>query len=157
MPTDEGEALWLNGALALIKASSEQTDGRLAAVEFRTPKGFGAPLHVHRNDDEFFLVLWGEVRFKLGEEVVEGTPGTLIYGPRGVAHSFMVDSDEARLLLIFGPAGTERLFREVGQPAASLTLPGPEQNVPLPDPEVLVEIADRHGQDIVGPPLPPRA
>jgi quercetin dioxygenase-like cupin family protein len=153
--TDEGEALWLNGALVLIKASEEQTGGGLAAVEFRTLKGFAAPLHVHRNDDELFLVLWGEVRFQLGDEVVEGTPDTLVFGPRGVAHSFAVDSDEARLLLLFGPAGTEKLFREVGRPALSLELPTAEQDAPLPDPGVLIEIASRHGQDIVGPPLPP--
>lgn len=115
-----------------VKASSERTGGRLAAVEFRTPKDFAAPLHVHRNDDEFLLVLWGEVRFQLGEEVVEGTPGTLV----------------------FGPAGTEGLFRQIGHPALSLDLPGDDENVPLPDPAVLMD-ASRHGQDIVCPPLTP--
>lgn len=128
----------------------------MAAVECRTPKDFAAPLHVHRSDDEFFLALWGEVRFQLGEEVVEGTPGTLVFGPRGVPHSFAIDSDEARLLLVFGPAGTEKLFREVGRPAHSLDLPTDDENVPLPDPAVLMEIASRHGQDIVGPPLTPK-
>src|SRR5687768_13190478 len=117
MQPDDGEALWFNGALVLVKASADQTEGRLAAVEFLAPKGFAAPLHVHRADDEFFIVLAGEVRFQLGEEVTEGGPGSLVYGPRGVGHSFHVDSPEARLLLIYGPAGTERVFREAGKPA----------------------------------------
>lgn len=58
----EGEALWFNGALGLVKASGLQTDGRFAAVEFLAPKGFLSPLHIHRAEDEFFLVLSGEVR-----------------------------------------------------------------------------------------------
>jgi hypothetical protein len=33
----EGEALWFNGALGLVKASAVQTDGRFAAVEFLAP------------------------------------------------------------------------------------------------------------------------
>ena len=151
---DDGEALWFNGALVVVKASAAQTEGRLAAVEFVAPKGFASPLHVHRGDDEFFVVLAGDVRFQLGEAVTEGGPGSLVYGPRGVAHSFYVDSPEARLLLIFGPAGTERLFREGGKPARSNGLPPADEK--FIDRQVLMEIANRYGQDFVGPPLPPK-
>jgi len=63
---DEGEALWFNGALLLVKASADQTGGRFAAVEFVATKGFASPQHIHQNDDEFFLVLSGQVRFQLG-------------------------------------------------------------------------------------------
>jgi quercetin dioxygenase-like cupin family protein len=85
---DEGEALWFQGARLLVKATADQTEGRFAAVEFLAPKGVAAPLHVHRDDDEFFLVIAGEVRFQLGEDVIEGVPGSLVYGPRKVRHSF---------------------------------------------------------------------
>ena len=40
---DEGEALWFNGALLLVKASADQTGGRFAAVEFVATKGFASP------------------------------------------------------------------------------------------------------------------
>ncbi len=153
--TDEGEALWFNGGLGLLKASAQQTEGRLAAIEFRVPQGFASPLHVHRGDDELFIVLSGDIRFQLGESVFEGATGSFVYGPRNVAHSFHVDSAEARILLVFGPAGTEGLFREGGKPAPSLTLPPVgEQFV---DREVLTRIANAHGQDFVGPPLEPKA
>jgi quercetin dioxygenase-like cupin family protein len=101
---DDGEALWFNGALGLLRATAEQTNGRYAAFELRPTKGFAAPLHVHNNEDEFFLVLSGTVRLQHGDDVVEGVPGSFVYTPRGVGHSFHVDSDEARLLLFFGPA-----------------------------------------------------
>jgi len=154
---DEGEALWMNRARVVIKAPSERTGGRMAAVEFTAPKGFGSPQHIHRADDEIFVVISGDVRFKLGDSVVERTAGSMVFGPRGIGHAFMVDSEQARLLLVFGPAGTERLFREVGKPARGPGLPPPEAIEPMPDPQVMVEIAGRHGQDIIGPPLPSEA
>lgn len=151
---DDGEALWFNGALGLLRATSDQTNGRYAAFELRPTKGFAAPLHAHQNEDEFFLVLSGRVRLQHGDDVVEGVPGSFVYTPRGVGHSFHVDSDEARLLLFFGPAGVEGFFREVATPARSLSLPPAGE--PVLDRETIVEIMKRHGQTILGPPLPPK-
>lgn len=152
---DDGEALWFNGALGLLRATSEQTDGRYAAFELRPPRGFAAPLHAHADEDEFFLVLEGQVRLQHGDEVIDGIPGTMAYSPRGTSHSFHVDSDTARLLLLFGPAGVEGFFRDVGTPARALTLPPADEPVHTRD--ELVEIMARHGQTLMGPPLPPRA
>lgn len=151
---DDGEALWFNGALGLLRVTAEQTSGRFAAFELRLPKGFAAPLHAHESEDEFFLVLSGEIRLQHDGKVVEGVPGTLAYTPRGVGHSFHADSDDARILLFFGPAGVEEFFREVATPARALTLPPPGE--PVPDRETLVKIMSRHGQTVLGPPLPPK-
>jgi quercetin dioxygenase-like cupin family protein len=151
---DEGEALWFNGALVLVKATAQQTEGRFTVVEFVAPKGVAAPLHVHREEDEFFVVLDGQVRFQLGETVIEASPGTLVYGPRDVGHSFRVDSQEARLLLLLGPAGVDGFFREGGKPARSRSIP--PQSEQFPDPKLLGEIGSRYGQNIVGPPLGPK-
>src|SRR3990172_10510561 len=91
----EGEALWFNGGLALLKSTGDQTEGRFTVMELLTPKGFAAPFHIHRAEDEFFVVLSGEVRFQLGETVVEAVGGALVHGPRNVGHSVHVDSAEA--------------------------------------------------------------
>ena len=151
---DDGEALWFNGALGLMRATAKQTDGRFAAFELRPRKGFAAPLHAHQNEDEFFLVLSGEVRLQHGDEIVEGVPGSFLYTPKGIGHSFHVDSDEARVLLFFGPAGVEGFFREVATPARSFSLPPADE--PVPTRETIVEIMGRHGQTVLGPPLPPK-
>ena len=151
---DDGEALWFNGALGLMRATAKQTDGRFAAFELRPRRGFAAPLHSHQNEDEFFLVLSGEVRLQHGDEIVEGIPGSFLYTPKGIGHSFHVDSDEARVLLFFGPAGVEGFFREVATPARSFSLPPADE--PVPDRETIVEIMGRHGQTLLGPPLPPK-
>jgi quercetin dioxygenase-like cupin family protein len=152
---DDGEALWFNGALGLLRATGDQTEGRFAAFELRPPKGFAAPLHSHRDEDEFFLVLSGDIRLQHGDTVVEAAPGSFAYTPRGVGHSFHIDSDGARVLLFFGPAGVEGFFRDVATPARSLNLPPAEE--PVPQREELIEIMSRHGQTVLGPPLPPKA
>lgn len=85
---DEGEALWFNGGLQLLKATGDQTEGRFAVMEPRAPKGFASPLHIHRKEDEFFVVLAGEVRVKHGETVIEAVSGSLVYGPRNIPHAF---------------------------------------------------------------------
>jgi mannose-6-phosphate isomerase-like protein (cupin superfamily) len=150
----EGEALWFNGGLGILKATAEQTDGRFAAIEMLTPKGFASPLHIHRREDEFFLVLSGEVRVRHGDDIVDAVAGSLVYGPRDVPHAFHVDSAEARILLVFGPAGVEGFFRESGKPAGSLGLPPPGEQ--FLDKEAMTEIAGRYDQEFIGPPLPPR-
>ena len=148
---DEGEAHdFLAGGRFVIKATADQTEGKFAAVEFWGPKGFGSPIHVHTNDDEFFVVLEGEVRFRVGEEEVNVGPRSFVYGPRGVAHGFTMNSDTARVLLFFGPAGVEEFFREASAYVA--TVPPGEP----PDQKLMGEIAARHGQQNVGPPMPPR-
>jgi len=150
----EGEALWFNGGLGLLKATGDQTEGRFAAMELLAPKGFASPLHIHRGEDEFFVVLSGEVRVQHGESVIEAVAGSVVYGPRGVAHAFHVDSAEARLLLFFGPAGVEGFFREGGKPAVYLGLPPADEQ--FLDKQALTEIASRYDQEFVGPPLPPK-
>jgi len=148
---DEGEVhAWVLGAALVIKATADQTGGKFAAVEFSGPKGFGSPIHIHSDDDEFFVVLEGEVRFRLGDEEVYVGPRSFVYGPRGVAHGFTMNSDTARVLLFFGPAGVEEFFREAS--AYLATVPPGEP----PDPKTMGEIAARHGQRNVGPPMPPR-
>ncbi|HSK90724.1 MAG TPA: quercetin 2,3-dioxygenase [Euzebyales bacterium] len=148
---DDGEALWFNGGLGTLKATAEQTHGRFAAYELRIPKGFAAPLHSHANEDEFFIVLAGEVRLQHGDDVVEATAGSFAYTPRGVGHSFHVDSDDAKLLLFFGPAGVENFFRDVATPARWFGPPPADE--PRKDRDTLLELMARHGQTVLGPPL----
>jgi quercetin dioxygenase-like cupin family protein len=147
---DEGEALWFLGILATVKASSETTGGRLALIEHLAPQGAGSPLHVHRNEDEWFYVIEGELTFWVGGTVIDAPAGSFVYGPRGIPHTFLVASRQARFLLGTQPAGFEAFMRELAEPAQTLTLP--PATVQPPAPEELVATAARYGIDVIGPP-----
>jgi len=150
LAADQGEARWFLGVLATIKASTETTDGRVAVIEHRAPRGSGSPLHVHRREDEWFYVIEGSLQLWVGGNRIEARAGSFVYGPRDVPHTFEVTSDEARFLLVTEPAGFERFLREASQPAGSLTIP-PAPETP-PDIHELVSIAASYGIEIQGPP-----
>jgi uncharacterized cupin superfamily protein len=91
------------------------SDGRFSLVEHPiVPRGLAAPVHRHSREDEFSFVLEGRWGFQLGDTVVYGGPGDLVYKPRDVWHTFWNATDApARLLEIISPAGFEQLFVEV--------------------------------------------
>ncbi|MDP9232983.1 MAG: hypothetical protein M3P01_00310 [Actinomycetota bacterium] len=86
--------------------------------------------------------------------MIEAVAGSLLFGPRDVPHAFRVDSEDARLLLIFGPSGVEGFFREGGKPVGALGLPPADEQ--FLDRQALMEVGGRFNQEFVGPPLPPK-
>ncbi len=60
---EQGQSIWMVGALMTFKATAAETDGAFTLVEAQNAPGGGAPPHVHHNEDEFFYVING------GEEV----------------------------------------------------------------------------------------
>lgn len=146
----EGEALWFLGVLATIKAGGEATEGRFAVIENLAPKGHGAPLHVHSREDEWFYIREGELTFWVGGRRIEASAGAFVYGPRGIPHTFMVTSVQARFLVGVEPAGFEDFVRALAEPARTRTLP-PETVTP-PDPARLTAVAAEYGIEILGPP-----
>jgi quercetin dioxygenase-like cupin family protein len=146
----EGDAVWAFGGLAVVKASSEATDGRVFVVEMLAPRGAGSPLHVHHREDEWFYVTEGELTLWVGGQVIDAPAGSFVYGPRDVPHTFDVSSDEARFLLVTEPADFEGFLRAAGEPAPSMTIPPPPAEPP--DLEALTALAAEYGLEILGPP-----
>jgi mannose-6-phosphate isomerase-like protein (cupin superfamily) len=83
----EGEALWFFGGLTTIKASGEQTSGRVAVTENLAPRGAGSPLHVHHREDEWFYVIEGELTLWVGGETILAPAGSFVYGPQDIPHT----------------------------------------------------------------------
>src|SRR5205085_4943476 len=108
------------------------------------------PLHTHPQD-ESYVVLEGRLTLRAGEERFELEAGGAAVVPMGVAHTFRVDTDTARVLVLSTPAGLERFIRDGSVPATSSTLPRPD--TPRPTPEQLEQIFRSHNQVNVGPPL----
>jgi quercetin dioxygenase-like cupin family protein len=149
--TAEGDAVWLLGGLYSYKARGRETNGVYSLFEVQGR--VAAPRHFHQQEEEGFYVAQGEILFQIGDEQVEGSPGTFAFAPRGVEHSFRIESPEAKLLLLVTPgdAGHESLFEEMGEPAENHVVPPPPSSPP--DVELLAAIAARHGTTIVGPPI----
>ena len=144
---DDGETYWWLGALAEIKLSAEQTDGQLSIIEVTVPEGYATPSHLHRIEDETFVVLDGELTFTIGDRTVSATAGDVLFGPRNIPHHFRVDRGPARLLYALTPGGFEGFVRETGERATSRTLPPPDV---LPDFDRVGRIAARYGNEILG-------
>ena len=145
----QGEAFWGFGSLWTIKASAEQTGGRFSLIEELAPGGAATPLHVHREDDETFYVLEGELTFYLDEGQPLAAPaGSFVHIPGGVVHAFQVDSETARYLIITTPQHESFYRAAFGDPARSRTLP-PEG--PL-DMERIEAAAQEYKVEMVGPP-----
>jgi quercetin dioxygenase-like cupin family protein len=148
----KGEQLWFLGTLATIKISGEASHGRFALIEFLFPRHASPPLHTHPQD-ESYIVEEGLLTVQAGEQRFELGPGAAAVVPMGVAHTFRVDSDTARVLVLSTPAGLEQLVRDGSVPALTPALPPSE--TPRPSPEELEAIFRAHGQVTVGLPLSP--
>lgn len=134
------------GGIYHVVATAAETGNTIYAFEATEPDGGGPPLHVHTREEEFFLVLEGEVSFYIGGRVTTLGPGGSAFVPRGVPHCFKNRSGrQAKLLVLFTPAGIEGFF-EYGAP-----LPGgaaPSNDVLL---RRLDELAPEFGLQVLGP------
>jgi quercetin dioxygenase-like cupin family protein len=146
----DGERLWFLGTLATIVVPGEASDGRIAVIDFLFPQGASPPLHTHPQD-ESYIVLEGSLTIQAGEERFQLRPGGTALVPMGVPHTFRVDSDGARVLVLSTPAGLERMVRDGSVPATAATLPPPDTSRPSAD--ELTAIFRAHGQVNLGPPL----
>jgi quercetin dioxygenase-like cupin family protein len=93
----------------------DDSGGGFSLVEHPMPaRALAAPLHRHSREDEYSFVLEGRVGAQLGEDVVYGQVGDLIFKPRHQWHTFWNAGDQpARILEIISPAGFERYFEEL--------------------------------------------
>jgi quercetin dioxygenase-like cupin family protein len=132
---DEEHALVSLGR-TLVPGSA--TGNHLALLEIHGSAGHGIVRHVHEHEDEVVYVLKGELTFLIGEEVHRAREGSCLVLPRGIEHSYVVESGLARLLVAVTPAGLEGLLEEVTR-ADQLGV------------ERLITVAARYGITITGP------
>ncbi len=133
----EGRTVWLGGQGVTFRLSGEDTGGAFSIVEHPVEPGTLVPPHMHTNEDEYSYVLEGEFGVRIGDRIVHATPGTYVFKPRGIPHTFWnPGADMARLIEIISPAGFERFLEEA---AASIEGRGGV------DPNEIADIAHRYG------------
>lgn len=145
----EGVSVWSLGGRFTAKANAADTEDRFALVEAVAFQSTEPPLHIHHHEDEAWYVVEGKMTFYVGDEVMEATDGCFVYAPRGIPHTFTVDREPTRVLVLVSPAGFEHFALELGVEATGDT---PPQDLAVPPPDVLGPVAERYGIEVVGPP-----
>lgn len=103
---DTGELLaWFDSRI-LLKASSPE----IGITENTLRPGEEPPVHVHSREDEWLYVLDGEMSFQVGGAEYRGSRGAFVSFPRNIAHTFTIESESARFLVINTPGGFEHMF-----------------------------------------------
>jgi quercetin dioxygenase-like cupin family protein len=148
-PIDGDAALWFLDNLVRIRLDAARSDGGLDVVEVGARRGDMPPLHVHHREDEYFVVLEGAITVFTPGNARTLNPGEALHAPRGVPHTYRIESAEARWLAISNPSGFAGFVAEVAEPAGADELP-PEG--PPVDPAKLGAAAAAAGIEILGPP-----
>ena len=136
----DGKAGMLGSIGVRFMIDGAETGEHFSLVEHpMPPRALAAPLHRHSREDEYSFVLEGKLGALLGDEVVYGEPGDLVFKPRDQWHTFWNAGDEpARILEIISPAGFEDYFEEIVDMLAGGPL----------DPEKIGPLAERYGLEI---------
>jgi mannose-6-phosphate isomerase-like protein (cupin superfamily) len=145
--------LWFMNTLVTIRVPCDECGDSMSVTEHLVPHGDSPPLHLHRNQDEIFCVLEGEVTFLMNGQRRSAQAGDVILAPKRVPHTYRVVSPGgAKFLTITSGHDFERFIRALGRPAERSELPAPA----VLSPDViasLTKLAAQHGIDLIGPPL----
>ena len=151
---NEGK-LWFFANLVEVKLTRQESGETMSIVDISAPPEDMPPLHVHQTDDEAWAVLEGEVSFFVGsDDPIRVPAGGVAFGPKGVAHTYRVESDQpARMLAICTPGEFADFVVAASRPAERPELP-PLPPGPPSDAEAaeIAELAGQHGIELLGPP-----
>ncbi|MCF6742999.1 cupin domain-containing protein [Blastococcus sp. KM273128] len=139
----EGRAADLGDGLGVaFKLWGADTGGSLAVVEHPFAVGTYVSAHLHTREDEYSIVVEGEIGFRSGDREAVLGPGGYITKPRGEMHAMWNAGDApARMIEIISPAGFELFFRDVADLAAA----------GVTDPQEFVALAASYGLEFGEP------
>jgi mannose-6-phosphate isomerase-like protein (cupin superfamily) len=103
IPNAEAQEIpWRPGYRNFVLAGRDQGLACIAGYSVIEP-GAGAPLHMHKDVDEIFILLEGTLDFRLGDEqrLVEADHTIAI--PAGVAHAFVAVGQSPARMFTFMP------------------------------------------------------
>lgn len=115
---EQGQSLSVVGDTYRILISGEQTNGKYAVIDMLVPPNGGPGPHSHKDIQEMFYVVEGEIHFKMEGGSYIAKEGSFVNIPMGGAvHSFKNNTNKvAHLLCTVVPAGLDSFFQEIGEP-----------------------------------------
>ena len=123
---DEGKSLPNPiGGRMVVKIRDKDTAGAYSMYHNTIPAGSPGPRpHIHRDHEEAFYVLAGELTVRVGTRTIEAPAGSFVVVPRGVVHQpSNPGTQPTRVLLIFSPAGMDHFFEEAAERHMPLQAP----------------------------------
>lgn len=125
----EGRTYEWHDVLFTVKAAAEETGGALSIWEVTTRKGGEPDIHMH-DEDEIFYVLSGSLTFRCGGRSFQVKDNGFMFLPRGVPHSYTIESKEVRLLGFSTPSGFGDHIERTGKPIRPRRQRGQRKVVP---------------------------
>ncbi len=115
--TADRETFQLGGIQARLLVTGEDNGNAFAIVEAPiAPKVLAGPLHTHSREDAFWYVVEGQFAAQIGDREIHEGPGSLVFAPRGVPHTYWNPSSSSAMYLeLCWPAGLERYLEELGR------------------------------------------
>jgi mannose-6-phosphate isomerase-like protein (cupin superfamily) len=145
----EGRPVHVLGADVKIKISSRDTNGAFAVFEAQTPPLEGPPLHRHNEHDEWWFIARGEYRFVVDGQEIDACAGATVFAPKGSSHTFQnVGSEPGWTITTVVPGGVDLFFEEIDAVSPRGV---------RPDPEKILPVFEKYGQELLGPPMRPAA
>jgi len=153
MTNQTHETIWFLDTRISFVVPADAGDDQISVLKHWAPFGHSPPLHIHDTEDEVFHVFEGRLRFQVGSETIELAAGDIMLAPKGVPHTFCVDSPEgAHFMTVTQPGDFEAMVRECSRPVGEGWLP--ESLPPTPEQVAhLEEVCARHGIRLIGAPL----
>jgi quercetin dioxygenase-like cupin family protein len=108
--------LWFLNTHVTIRVSARDGSDGISVLEHHARQGDSPPLHIHHDEDEIFHVLEGEVRYRVGDQERRARVGETLLTPKGIPHTYRVETAEARMLTITR-GEFENFIRAFGRPA----------------------------------------
>ena len=138
-PGNAPRPLKLVGEQITVLASGAQT-GSYEIFLQAGPESSGPPPHNHPWDESFYVIK-GEIAFGIDGSETTALPGTLVHLPAGTTHWFRFGKGGGEMISMTSRAGAAQMFTDLDREIS------PDQ----PDLGKLVEVARRHGLEVVPP------
>lgn len=114
---DAGERVRAFGNEVLFKLVTGETNGAFSlGLSFVSASTSAVPLHIHDNEDEMFIIVQGTYRVFVNDAWSDCGPGSVVYFPRGVMHTFyLIGGEDGRHWVVTTSNAFRDYFTRAGE------------------------------------------
>jgi len=110
-----------------VLLSTEATGGGISVLMAWQKPGEGPASHVHYDQEEMFFIVEGTIELTVDGRTSTAGPGTIVFIPRNVVHSFKNVGDTTACMLDWSlPGGQDHYFKAISELAAGGGFTGEE-------------------------------